>query len=303
MDLRQLRYFVGIVEAGSLSRASGQLRIAQSAISQHLASLEAELKLRLMVRGPSGVVLTDAGRSLYRHAQAILRQVEIAKNDAMRANAPPSGRVSIGLPTVLSQLLGYRLLMLVREAYPDIRLSMLDGPSALLRELAQNGRLDLTLLFIGDRERGLDVQPLVHEELYYLTSSLDRKSVRWQDIADLPLLLPGRESGIRRIVQVAWAAEGISIETQGEIDANPTLKKAVADGIAGTVLPWSATYEDPLADRIRLIPFAEPLRRPVSMCFPDFMARSVATEAVAEIMRGCVKDLIATGVWQGADPC
>src|SRR5580698_11134280 len=101
MDLRQLRYFVGIVQAGSLSRAADQLRVAQSAISLHLASLESELDRQLVTRGPKGIQLTEAGDILYRHAEAILRHVEFAKQDAITALDVPSGRVFIGLPRLL----------------------------------------------------------------------------------------------------------------------------------------------------------------------------------------------------------
>src|ERR1700689_2317281 len=109
MDLRQLRYFVGIVQAGSLSRAADQLHVAQSAISHHLATLESELNRQLVTRGPKGIQLTDAGSVLYRHAEAILRHVEFAKYDAMSALKVPSGRVSIGFPGVLAPLLSYEL--------------------------------------------------------------------------------------------------------------------------------------------------------------------------------------------------
>lgn len=84
MDLRQLRYFVGTVRAGSLSRAANQLHVAQSAISHHLASLESELDRQLVTRGPKGIILTDAGTVLYRHAEAILRHLEFANRDTAR---------------------------------------------------------------------------------------------------------------------------------------------------------------------------------------------------------------------------
>src|SRR5580704_17908379 len=109
MDLRQLRYFVGIVQAGSLSRAADHLHVAQSAISHHLAILESELEKELVTRGPKGIVLTEAGRILYRHAEAILRHVESAKRDAMSALNVPSGRVSIGLPVAWTPILSYEL--------------------------------------------------------------------------------------------------------------------------------------------------------------------------------------------------
>src|SRR5208282_4287764 len=114
MDLRQLRYFVGIVQAGSLSRAADRLHVAQSAISHHLSSLEAELERQLVTRGPKGILLTEAGSVLYRHAEAILRHVEFAKQDAMSALNVPSGRVSIGFPVALASILAPELFVRVR---------------------------------------------------------------------------------------------------------------------------------------------------------------------------------------------
>ena len=99
--LRQLRYFVGIVQAGSLSRAADQLHVAQSAISHHLAQLESEIKKPLVTRGSKGIALTEAGTVLYRHAEAILRHIDFAKQDAMTTLAVPSGRVAIGFPSAL----------------------------------------------------------------------------------------------------------------------------------------------------------------------------------------------------------
>src|ERR1700734_615743 len=127
MDIRQLRYFAGIVQAGSVSRAADQLHVAQSALSHHLASLEAELNRQLVTRGPKGIQLTEAGRVLYRHAEAILRHVEFAKQDTMCALNVPSGRVSIGFPLVLAALLSYETFARVRSAYPQIVLHITDA--------------------------------------------------------------------------------------------------------------------------------------------------------------------------------
>src|ERR1700683_3414769 len=134
MDLRQLRYFVGIVQAGSLSRAADQLHVAQSAVSHHLNSLESELDRQLLTRGPKGIILTEAGTVLYRHAEAILRHVESAKRDAMSALNVPSGRVSVGFPGVLAPILSYELFMRVRAVFPQIVLHLSDANSGLLRE-------------------------------------------------------------------------------------------------------------------------------------------------------------------------
>ena len=76
MNLRRLQYFVKIVDIGSLTQAADILHVAQPALSQQLAVLENELKVKLLDRSVSGVTPTPAGKILYAHAQTILRQVE-----------------------------------------------------------------------------------------------------------------------------------------------------------------------------------------------------------------------------------
>src|SRR6202051_2943882 len=191
MDLRQLRYFVGIVQAGSLSRAADQLHVAQSAISHHLANLESELDRQLLTRGPKGVILTDAGNILYRHAEAILRHVETAKQDAVSALNVPSGRVSIGFPAVLAPILSYDLFMRVRTVYPQILLHLSDANSWLLHERLVNGRLDIAVLFVDQPERGLAVEPLLHEEFFYVTADPGTSPIRIADAGARPLLEAG----------------------------------------------------------------------------------------------------------------
>jgi LysR family nitrogen assimilation transcriptional regulator len=130
MDLRQLGYFVGIVQAGSLSRAADQMHVAQSALSHHLASLETELARQLVTRSPKGILLTEAGAVLYRHAEAILRDVEFAKRDAASVLDVPSGRVSIGFPAAWAAIVGYELLP---ASAPPIRRSCCTSLIATVR--------------------------------------------------------------------------------------------------------------------------------------------------------------------------
>src|SRR5580700_7536349 len=189
MDLRQLRYFVGIVQAGSLSRAADQLHVAQSAVSHHLNSLESELDRQLLTRSPKGIILTEAGTVLYRHAEAILRHVESAKQDAVSALNVPSGPVSIGFPAVLAPILSYELFARVRTMYPQILLNLSDANGWLLRERLVNGRLDIAVLFVGHTERGLAVEPLVLEELFYVTADPDTSPIRIADAVQSPLIL------------------------------------------------------------------------------------------------------------------
>ncbi len=307
MDLRQLRYFVGIVQAGSLSRAADQLHVAQSAVSHHLASLESELDRQLVTRGPKGITLTEAGSVLYRHAEAILRHVEFAKRDAMSALNVPSGRVSIGFPAVLAPLLSYELFMRVRTVYPQILLHVSDANSWLLRERLVNGRLDIAVLFVGQPERGLAVEPLLDEELFYVTADPDTSPITVADAARRPLLLPDLGSNNRHVAQEAFKKHGLTITPVAEIDTLSTLRRAIASGIGNSIQPWSVLYDGERKIALNYRRFADAkLVRPVALCFSEVGQRSPAVEAVARTLKSLVHELVENGTWQGVSlvsPC
>ena len=99
LGLRQLRYFIAIADAGALSRAAETLNVAQSALSHHVAELEAELGIKLLERRARGVALTTAGRRLDQHAAAILAALGKAAADVKTfteaASGPVLGRILI----------------------------------------------------------------------------------------------------------------------------------------------------------------------------------------------------------------
>lgn len=300
MDLRQLRYFVGIVQAGSLSRAADQLHVAQSAISHHLARLESELERQLVTRGPKGIQLTEAGSILYQHAEAILRHVESAKQDAMSAPNVPSGHVSIGFPVVLEGILSFELFTRVRALYPQIQLHISAANGWLLRERLANGRLDIAVLLAGQPERGLAIEPLLEEELFYVTADLDASPVRIAEAAQSPLLLAGPGSNCRHFVQEAFGKYGLTVTPVAEIDALRTLLRAIASGIGNGIQPWSALYEGDWRVTLNCRRFADAkLVRPVALCFSEVGQMSPAVEAVAVTLKLLVHELIENGTWQG----
>lgn len=274
--------------------------MAQSAISHHLASPESELGRQLVTRGPKGILLTEAGGVLYRHAEAILRHVEFAKQDALNVLDVPSGRVSIGFPVALACLTATELFARLRTAYPQILLHVVDGNSGLLRERLNNGRLDIAVLLTGQSERGLAVEPLVLEELFYATAKQDNSPVCIADVARHPLLVPGPDSGIQRDTREVFEKHGLSLEPIGECDSLNTLRQLVASGIGNSIMTWSGLHSgDPrLALNYRRFADAN-MVRPVSLCFSEVGLRSPATEAVALTLKSLVRELVESGTRQG----
>lgn len=300
MDLRQLRYFVGIVQAGSLSRAADQLHVAQSAISHHLASLESELDKQLVTRGPKGIVLTEAGSILYRHAEAILRHLESAKQETKSALNVPSGRVSVAFPAILAPILSFELFMRVQTLYPQIALHVGDTNSWLLRERLVNGRLDIAMLYLAQSERGLAVEPLVSEELFLLTADPDPSPIRIADVVQRPLLVGGPGGSARRIFDEALTKHGLTVTPVAEIDTMSTLLRAIAAGKGDAIMPWCALCngEGKIALNYRRVADAG-LVRTVALCFPEVVERTPAVEAVALTLKSLVRELVESGSWQG----
>ena len=110
MDLKQLRYFARIADVGNMTRAAESLHIAQPALTQQVANLEAELGVRVFDRGRHGVRLTSAGEVLYGYATSLLKQAEDAREAVRDETQHPSGRVVVGIPGSTGKLVAVPLL-------------------------------------------------------------------------------------------------------------------------------------------------------------------------------------------------
>ena len=95
MDLKQLEYFVRVVELGSFTRAALALDIAQPALSRQVRTLEVELRQNLLVRNGRGVTPTEAGALLLEHGRGILHQVQRAQEELARVRGGLAGRVAL----------------------------------------------------------------------------------------------------------------------------------------------------------------------------------------------------------------
>src|SRR5882762_10452799 len=188
VNLRRLRYFVKIVDIGSLTQAAEVLHIAQPALSQQLITLESEFQQQLLVRTKRGVTATEAGATLYRHAQLILRQYEQAQADVKSAGQTLSGSVSVGLaPGTGASALSLPLLTSVRARHPDILLYINENFGTTLSELIMNGRMDMAVLYGFKTLPGLDYMPLQNEQMYLVSPHGSRDGDEDEARTDIPL--------------------------------------------------------------------------------------------------------------------
>ncbi|MCJ8284442.1 MULTISPECIES: LysR substrate-binding domain-containing protein [unclassified Halomonas] len=188
MDASDLRFFLAVCEAGSMSGASEALFTVQSNVTSRIRKLEDELGTTLFVRGARGVALTPAGERLLPHA----RRVSMALRDASASVSDSdtlAGRLSIGaLETTTASRLSPYLAAFTRR-HPDVDLSIITGTSRELVDQVLAGRIDGA--FVGGRvyHKEIEDQPIFKEELVVVAAKEHRDLSDSLGMANLKLLV------------------------------------------------------------------------------------------------------------------
>lgn len=305
IEIRQLRYFVGIVDLGSLSRAAGALHIAQSALSQHVISLETELRAVLLNRTSRGVSPTEAGRALYQHAQAILKQSEDAKVAVSRCSSAPSGHVAFGVPLSLVGPLALPIFQAVRQQYPGIKLQILEELSGTILEWVKNGRLSLGIAFDDGNLEGLEATPVLEERLFLIVHPKSplarRKIVTLREVAALDLVLPTPDQGVRARIDRSLARAGFgSPRIVAEMNSLTLMKQAAGAGIGATILSWPSVEPEVTQGKVAALEIARPaILRVAAMCVLASATPSRALECVFEQAVLAIREAVLKTRWRG----
>lgn len=303
MELRQLRYFVRVVELGSMGRAALDLGVVTSALSQQISRLEGELSTRLLQRTSTGVVPTDAGLAFWRQAQLALRHADDAVRAAQLARL--SGHVSVGLPPSTSAVLGLPFMAAMRERYPEVRLHLVESLSGNLTSMLRARQLDLAVLFQADRGQRWSVLPVLDERLFLiarpgLAGLPDRERVEVGELADLPLILPSNQHGLRALLNAASSRGRYALNVVAEIDGLALLMDAVRAGYGATIQPGAALARLAGEPLVTLEVADSAARRPNLLTSLSDDELSPAGLAARVVLQSVMRELVQIGRWPGA---
>jgi len=308
MDVRQLRYFVAIVEQGSFSRAAHVLNVAQPALSAHVRNMEADLGTQLLFRSPQGVVPTEAGMTMLRNARLIIDQFVVTEAEVRGHAAEVRGEVRIGIPGTISQKLSVPLILAVRARYPGIKLRIAEAMSGFVLDWLRDGQVDLAILYLPAVDRGLSSERLFVEELCMLGPATDHglklpegRLIGFRRLAELPLILPGAAHGLREMLERLARAHNVSLNSEMEVDSYAAIKGLVERGLGFSILPLHAVSAEASAGRLRCWSIVDPrLQREVHLAKPSDRPSTRAVTAVEMLCRDVLLSLVADGVWDGA---
>jgi len=313
IDLRQLRYFVQIVESGSLAKASRQLYIVQPALSLQIAKLEEDVGRPLLVRSSRGVKPTSNGVAFYHQAKFVLRQLDQAVAAARKDETMLNGYVTIGLAPTTNCQLGMPLIHRMRQRLPGVSVNVVEGMSTHLKHMAQTGQLDHAILFHPGMAREMKVEFLLEENLFVILPTDSPllppscTSLTIAEAARLPLIIPSTDAGLRRVITSAFHHANVPFKAAAEIDSLTLLMRCLTEGMGATIKPMSVIHSwcDPTYWRALPISDANLSRKSWLYSMPDEKL-SPSAAAFRDELRLLIQELIDSGSWHGVQlsaPC
>ena len=194
-SLRQLQYFVGVCEQGTVSGAAQKLSISQSAVTEAIKDLESDLGVSLFERHSRGLNMTHRGQQFLRHATTILANVSNARQAFQDADDTVSGDLHLGVTSLVAGYVLSDILARYRRAYPEVQVTAIEDNGEYLEHLLIGGELDVAVTIISNLRDRMALQAEILEvSPYRLWLPLGHRlsgleSISLADVSSEPLIM------------------------------------------------------------------------------------------------------------------
>jgi LysR family transcriptional regulator, hca operon transcriptional activator len=223
MELRHLRYFVAVADAGSLTVAAEQtLHTSQPSLSRQIRDLEQEVGVQLMTRSAQGIDLTQAGKAFLEHARMVLLQAEAAKEAAVRAAQPPRPTFSLGFLSGAEIDLLPEVNRVLRDAFPGIDIKLSSDYSPVLAKALMRRKLDAAFMRPEEQMGDLACKRVRTDPLMFVFPSDHRlaaqSDVSPQDVENETFYLPSKAApAVRRVVLDYLGGARVALKPEQEV--------------------------------------------------------------------------------------
>lgn len=259
MELRLLRTFKAVAEAGSFTHAASRIHLTQAAVSVHIRQLEEEVGSPLFLRVNKKLFLTEAGRALLHHAEAILRAHDEAKAELAALGGPSRGRLHIGvastaitvhpLPEILSE---------IKRKHPLIDLSVVGGTSEWIVERILASDMDSGLVSLPVENTDVTTITLRRDDLVAVMIPQHRlaksRVISAEQLTTEPLILGEKGGNTRRLIDLYFEKHNLHPNVVMELQRTEAIIKMVELGFGLTILPQMAVHTDAARGRVRAVP-------------------------------------------------
>jgi DNA-binding transcriptional LysR family regulator len=287
MELRQLRYFEAVVRRRHFTRAAEELHVAQSALSHQVRRLERELGIELLRRTTRSVEPTEAGALVAARARAVLAETGALRGEIDELRGLVRGRLTVGAMLFGGELDIPRLLLEFTARFPDVEVGVREGTAARMRELLDDGSIDVAFALETAPVQGMQRLELSSEELAVLTAPdhplAGTRALPIAALADQPLIAFGLGAATRRCVDAALSAAGVQPRIAVESNDLALSRVLAARGLGVAILPRS--FAELPGPAVSLRPLAPALRMAVVLWWHSDRRISPAARAFVEFTR------------------
>ncbi|WP_408595995.1 LysR family transcriptional regulator [Limnohabitans sp.] len=241
LSLRQLRAFVAVAQESSMTRAAARLHLTPSALSMLVRAMEDDLGVRLFERTTRRLVLTPAGQQFLPTVERVFAELEQGLNDLQAVQHMKDSVLRLVATPLLASALFPQLIASFRLLHPQVRVELLDGPVDSLPALVRQAQVDMAVCTANDDAFDVHATPLYADTLMLACHSAHplamQREVAWQDLLSEPLILMRHGSGLRTLVDQAFARWSRRIQPAYEVSQVATALGLVAAGEGVSVLP------------------------------------------------------------------
>lgn len=294
VKLELYKVFKEVAEAGNITVAAQALYISQSAVSQSIKQLEAELHTRLFARNSRGVSLTADGKMLYEYVRSAMGLLETGEEKLSQARELQMGQLVIGASdTVTSQFLLPYLDAFHRQ-YPAIHIQIISGRSHKVLGLLQSGKVDIAFSSTPSDIGSLDVFPCFTTHSVFVASAdypcdFDH-AYTLEEIAAFPLILLERKASSRLYLEKYFLQNGLRLHPEIELGARSLLVDLATIGFGVAGVTEEFVHRELEGGKLRKLKTAFDIPpRSVDMC----TLRTVPLTAAAQRFTDYVKDSLS----------
>jgi DNA-binding transcriptional LysR family regulator len=292
-EIGELQAFIAVAEKSSFRAAAESLFISQPALSRRIDKLEKDLNTRLLERTTRRVSLTDSGRQLLSHAQAVMDELTRAYQGLEARATARASKVTIAcIPSVANHLLP-AVLKDFAISSPGVRVKVIDESAQTVLDSVVRGQADFGLSFLGSQEAELDFFPIRMERYVAVVPASHalarRKTVAWRSLEDETLVSVSSSSGNRLIIDSAFAKSAKRPVIQYEINHVTGAINLVAAGLGIAIIPALA-MEGPQYPHLKGIPLVEPaITRTLGLIVRKGDRLQGAAKVLADLLSSAVK--------------
>ncbi len=258
MELRLLRTFKAVADAGSFTSAAHRVHLTQAAVSVHIRQLEEELGTPLFLRVNKKLHLTEAGRALLAHSETILRAHDEAKASLTAMGGQGRGRLSVGvastaitvrpLPEILSE---------IKRKHALLDLSVVGGTSEWIIEQILNDEINAGLVSLPVEESDVMTETLRSDRLVAVLPPEHRlaraRQITAEELTAEPLILGEKGGNTRRLIDLFFEKSGLKPQIIMELQRTEAIIKMVELGFGASVLPQGSVRTDVARGRLRAV--------------------------------------------------